>query len=153
MSELERKLVIDSREKNLSVAEAIAEQCPIPIVFEQLDEGDYSVDGILCQRKSIDDLGQSILDKRLFKQVEKMVQNSSKAYLLIAGTLDQKTVRIHDHCIIGALAKISAIYDITIFWLTSEENLAYAMMKIFEWHGKIPKIKVKKKPKGLNISL
>ena len=146
---MEKVLLIDSREP-LIFAERIAEVCPIPISIEQLDTGDFVCEDICIERKEISDLAASIIDKRLFTQCERMQEQFPDGhYLLIHGKLEDVTVRINPHAIIGAIAKMASL-GTRVIWVCfdNEEHLIYLILKILEWNGKLVMIKPKKAKKA-----
>ena len=153
MSEKESKLynylAIDDREPPF-IAEKVANFCSIPIQIERLDEGDYISGDVIVQRKEISDFAMSILDKRLFGsdekegQIQRMTSKHRKCYLLIHGYLEQSTVKIHPHCVSGAIAKICAVYNVNVLWVNDEDNMVYTLLKLFEWEGKLQVLKPKK---------
>jgi len=66
-------IVVDNREKNsLVVSELVA--LGFKVKFEQLEVGDYLVNGVAVERKTLSDLKQSIINKRIFSQIEEIKQ-------------------------------------------------------------------------------
>ena len=60
--------------------------------------------------------------------------------------LEDVTVRINPHAIIGAIVKMASL-GTRVIWVCfdNEEHLIYLILKIFEWNGKLVMIKPKKK--------
>jgi ERCC4-type nuclease len=74
--EIKEKIIIDNREKN-SLVPSILNSKKIPIEFNQLETGDYLLKSIIIERKTIPDLKSSIIDKRIFTQIEKLKQQEN----------------------------------------------------------------------------
>jgi ERCC4-type nuclease len=150
---LEDVLFIDSREPPW-VAEKIAQLCPIEISVEQLETGDFICGDIAIERKTINDLAASIVDKRLFTQTERMRNNFSYHYVLINGRLQDVEMNINRHAILGAVGKVASL-GTRIIWVDLEkDDLVYLILKLFEWHGKlvVPPMKSNKKKKDIPLT-
>ena len=130
----EKILYVDDREPP-SVGEILAQNCTIPIIYKRLDTADFVCEDVYVERKTINDFAISIMDKRLFEQVERLTQLPN-SYLLISGLLKDMTVNIYPHAILGAIAKIAS-KGVTVVQVEDEEKLFYLLLKIFEHHGKL----------------
>lgn len=106
--ETKSKIIIDNREKNSLVpAELSALGCEIE--FQQLNIADYLVNNIAIERKTLSDLKSSIINKRIFSQIQELKQYPS-CLLLVEGLSDRLYEGvIHENALRGFL--ISAVLD------------------------------------------
>ena len=131
----EKVLLVDDREPKGLVAKLSA-QCTIPIKFERLKTGDYVCDNeIIVERKTINDFALSIIDRRLFKQYDRL-KEFPHAYIFISGKLGQVKSKISRHAILGAIAFL-AHSKITVIKVENDDDLIYLILKIFEQFGKL----------------
>jgi Fanconi anemia group M protein len=122
----------DNRESNTAVVRILAKHCEIR--KKQLSVADYQIsERVGVERKTISDFLQSIIDGRLFQQLNEMKKTFSCPVLLIEGTDDIFELRnIHPNAIRGALATIATDMKIPILWTKSQletAKLLYAMAK------------------------
>lgn len=81
------KIIIDYREKNSLVASSLV-KLGFKIEFKELKIGDYIVKDTIIERKTISDFYQSMINKRLFNQIEELKQYPEK--LIIIEGLEHK---------------------------------------------------------------
>ena len=127
-------LYIDDREP-AELAELIAKHCSIPIEVKRLPVGDYLCEDVIVERKEINDLASSIIDRRLFRQADKLCK-FKYPYILISGRKANIRSEINYHSILGAKAYMAA-RGITINTEEDDKDLIYFMLKVFEKHGKL----------------
>jgi len=140
-------LYIDHRESQAMI-DSISQLCPIPIDIRQLESGDYLCEDVVVERKgNMDDFCASIIDKRLWEQRERMAKDFPHHYILVAGRLEDRTIKINTHAVLGALARIMANGTKVCFGLSNDEDLSYLLLKIFEKHKKLRVIPLKKSKK------
>lgn len=105
-----------------------------------LKEGDYKSAKVLCERKKIGDLYGSIMDKRIWSQVNRMAQfDDMKLVLLITGNLDDyiKSMRrykkfINEKIIFSCIDDIACRYGFEIFWIEDEKQALNIMVGYME---------------------
>ncbi|MGB9674909.1 MAG: ERCC4 domain-containing protein, partial [Nanopusillaceae archaeon] len=85
----ERIILIDNREKDSGIPNILKDK-GIPILFENLEIGDYIIGDIIIERKTSKDFISSIFDGRIFNQANKITSYTSKAVLLIEGNLNNE---------------------------------------------------------------
>jgi len=121
-------VIVDSRERNSSVAKELNDRGVLTKI-KQIEVGDYVLtDDIVIERKTVDDFLQSIIDGRLYNQLNKMSSNYSSPMILVEGNQDELfTLRnIHRNAIIGTLTTIALKYRIPIiFTKNSAETAEY----------------------------
>ena len=149
-------LFIDHRELlgALGLVEKLTNICPIPVKIVTLITGDFicgpSIEeaDIAIERKTVDDFCASVYSNkgprqgRLWTQSERLVRDFDKKYILVTGNLCDKTSKIHQHSLLGALARM-LVEDIqVVFGLQNEDDFVYLLLKICEKHGKFGKVKI-----------
>ncbi len=127
------KILADYREKNSLVASELI-SLDIDIEFKELKVADYIVNEIAVERKTIEDFIGSLLNKRLFRQLEEL-QQYNKKLLLIEGLEHQNIYKsndeyeenkegIHPNAIRGFILSISLKYNIPIIFSQNYEDTA-----------------------------
>ena len=105
---------MDNREYRSHVVRNLARK-GVKIEPQQLDVGDYVLSSRICvERKNVDDFLDSLLDGKLFKQVQRLRDTYPRPMLIIEGE-DLFTKRnINHNAIYGSLASISVDYGIPV---------------------------------------
>jgi len=115
-------IIADHREKNsLVIAELIAQG--IEVQFEQLAIADYLASDVAIERKTASDLAASIVNKRIFSQLEGM-QHYPKRLLIIEGLATLDNQMIHENALRGFLLSVALDYQIPLIQTTSEQDTA-----------------------------
>ncbi|MBR9678947.1 MAG: hypothetical protein GON13_01655 [Nanoarchaeota archaeon] len=119
------QIIVDNRELKSGVVKTLFEK-DFRIIPEQLEVGDYILtDKICCERKSVNDFVNSILDNRLFKQAHNLLQNYEKPFIIIEGSENIYAVRnIHPNAIRGAMLSITLDMKIPIIFTKNHHDTA-----------------------------
>jgi len=145
-------LYVDTREPPIFM-EKIAELCPIPMEAKQLLTGDYVCGNVAIERKTINDFCLSVIGRetehngRLFTQSERLGKEFPYHYILVTGTIDECTVNMHRHALLGALASVVAHGITVIFGLNNDDDFVYVLLKLFEKHGLLKMVNSRRKKK------
>jgi ERCC4-type nuclease len=123
------KLIIDSRENSVFYKAVITECIKLNIMTEQqwLEIGDYVFQDVCFEAKSSIDFLQSVINKRLWNQLDNMDRHYEHNILIIHGSLHEalsygKYTGVHmpeqmiRNKFFGALGKITLDTDCKIFW-------------------------------------
>jgi ERCC4-type nuclease len=116
----------DHREEESKVTEHLRKH-DADLVVKQLDVGDYiASDRVGIERKRTSDFLQSIIDQRIFKQMESLSETYANPVLVIEGNPEQLFLErnIHGNAIRGVLSSIAIDYRIPIIWTTSPKETA-----------------------------
>lgn len=148
------KIIIDYREKNSLVAsELIHLGCEIE--FKTLHIGDYIVKNILIERKTISDFINSMINKRLIKQMQNMHQMQNK--LLIIEGIDEQEIYspesgVNENAIRGFILSITLKYKIPIILTKDYIDTAKFLIILAKKREKIDEtgINAKKKARDIN---
>ena len=125
------KIVIDTRELRSSVAKKLFE-LGAEVVTEPLEVADFILsDHVAVERKTIDDFIQSIIDGRLFEQMEHLKKCFEKPIVIVEGDEDIYSIRqIHPNAIRAAISAIAVDFRVPIIYTQSEEDTALFLYTI-----------------------
>jgi len=120
------KIIVDIREKNsLIPSELIANG--LEVEFRHLEVGDYIVKNVIIERKTVSDFISSMINKRLFEQLESM-KNVQKKILIIEGIEEQELYHeksgINENAIRGFILTILLTYNTPIIFTKNYEDSA-----------------------------
>jgi len=109
------KIIVDHREYHSNVAKKLVSK-DVEVEPRQLEVGDYILSSrIGVERKNVDDYLNSLIDGKLFKQIQQLRDAYSRPILILEGE-DLLTKRnISHNAIFGSLASISVDYGVTVF--------------------------------------
>ncbi|MGI0141867.1 MAG: ERCC4 domain-containing protein [Candidatus Micrarchaeales archaeon] len=106
------KIIIDNRERNLEIIQGL-EESGVELTFAQLPVGDYILSDRICvERKTSSDLEGSIINSRLFDQLERLKASFEKPMLIIEGN----GFRLRSNVILGTVLKAYIDYAIPVIW-------------------------------------
>ena len=115
----------DVHEASSRILNILRERCNL--IEKQLHVGDYLLSKrVGVERKTSGDFLSSIVDGRLFKQMDELKTNFRMPLLVIEGNPLSSERKIHPNAIRGALASVSLDYGIPI--IKTENNLETAEM-------------------------
>ncbi|MEK6915221.1 MAG: ERCC4 domain-containing protein [Nanoarchaeota archaeon] len=120
IKEKEIRIIADNREKNALVASYLMEQ-GIKIEFKQLEIGDYIVNNIAIERKTKSDLVNSIIDKRIFSQLDNLKQYENHIILLEE---DNKKTNMSENAIRGFILSVALKFKTPIIYSSNEKDTA-----------------------------
>jgi Fanconi anemia group M protein len=108
------RLIVDSRESQSGLVELLAAG-GADVCIEELECGDYVLaDGMAVERKTAEDFVGSIMDRRLFLQIEMLKRTYAKIYILVEGDLFDTESAIAAESVIGALSFITVLEGIPV---------------------------------------
>lgn len=108
------RLIVDSRESQSGLVELLAAG-GADVCIEELECGDYVLaDGMAVERKTAEDFVGSIMDRRLFLQIEMLKRTYAKIYILVEGALFDTESAIAAESVIGALSYITVLEGIPV---------------------------------------
>jgi len=99
---------------------------------KRLRTGDYIYYDLVIERKTIDDLAQSILDGRIKSQVEKMKRDKRKSFVIIVGGLKDRKVDIHENAILGKVVSLVLKHNIKVLWCDDEVQFLWMLRNLCE---------------------
>ena len=142
------KIIVDYREKNsLVISELI--RLGIEIEFRELKVADYIVKDVAIERKTVSDFVASMINKRLFRQIQELQQYKNK--LLIIEGIDEQELYSDDdsgvsgNAIRGFLLSILLKYNIPIIFTKNAEDSAKFISVLSKKQTKELALKAKKR--------
>lgn len=118
------RIIIDNREKNSLVASQLV-ALGFNIEFQQLKVGDYLVNDVAVERKTISDLKSSIINKRIVQQLLELKQYE-KNILIIEGISQEDIYQgiIHENALRGFLLSVALEFQVPIIFTQNEKDTA-----------------------------
>jgi len=120
------RIVVDHRESKNHVFRNL-QDFDVSLIRKQLVVGDYICSDRICvERKTIPDFVQSIIDRRIFRQISEMSECFEKPLLIIEGNPDLLFLErnVHPNTIRGALASLAVDHKIPIIWTGNAKETA-----------------------------
>lgn len=116
------KVIIDNRERNTELLESLVNEgagCELAT----LDIGDYIISDRLCiERKTVPDFEKSIIDGRLFDQIDRMKKAYELPIIVLEG--DASEFRLKHNVINGSIISIYIRYGIPVITSNSPQDTA-----------------------------
>ena len=128
------KFIVDSREQNSGVP-ALLREMAIDFEMAEMAAGDYRICDTLIERKSANDLAASILDGRLFSQIEAMCAVSSKPILLVEGSLASVRNQLHEDALAGAISALALYWDVGFIATADTRGTSRLLGRL--WHHSV----------------
>jgi len=135
MNQNERNHIIiyaDKREMNSKIFTILIKRCEVR--EKMLNVADYQLsERVACERKTVNDFLQSLIDHRLFEQLTRLKDSFDRPLLIIEGEENLfESRRIHENAINGALASITIDMGVPIIWTRNQletANLLYVIAR------------------------
>ena len=137
------KLIIDSRENSqlYDYVELEAHRLMIPTEKQWVEIGDYIFGDVCFEAKSSCDFLQSVINKRLWNQIDNMDRHFEHTYVIIHGSLHEAMnypnyvkMKIPKHILqnkfFGAIGKILLDTDCKVLWFESPKKAAQIITTI-----------------------
>jgi ERCC4-type nuclease len=113
------RIIADDRERSAGVIEVLDAMEDVQLSIERLSLGDYLVEKTLVvERKTVPDLGLSILDGRLFRQVGRLARAPAmRPCLIVEGAAEEfDRAAISRPALQGALITATLIFGLPILY-------------------------------------
>ena len=136
----ETEIIIDTREKN-SMIHANLIELKANIKKEKLEIGDYQINNIVLERKTLNDFLNSLYSKRLFEQISNLKQYEKKAIILEGDLRDAPEEKINS--IKGLLLSIKLNSQIPILNTINEKDTARLLLDIAKQQDKKTKVSIR----------
>ena len=122
-------LIVDSREPKKYYDFCVKTFKNVDFTYEVQKEGDYNTDKIICERKTIGDLHNSIIDGRFISQLNRMAVHDGIHVLLIAGDIRdyctkrrKRGYKCNEAMLYGAIAMAMYRYGFSVIWKDDTES-------------------------------
>ena len=144
------KIIVDYREKN-SLVSSVLVNLGIEVEFQNLKVGDYIVNGVAVERKTVSDFIGSMINKRLSNQLEEL-QQYKKKLLVVEGIDEQELysesesgIGMHPNAIRGFLLSILLKYNVPIIYTKNSDDTAKFLSVLAKKTDKEASLNVSKK--------
>jgi ERCC4-type nuclease len=124
------RIIVDNRERSIEILEGLSQR-GVEMSFAQLPVGDYIISDRMCvERKTVRDFEGSIMNFRLFDQMERLTSGFKKPILLIEG--DDSEFVMQQHVILGAIVSIYADYNVQVIRSNGVDETSATLAKLAE---------------------
>ncbi|MDA7498660.1 hypothetical protein OAA37_00160 [bacterium] len=143
-------LIIDSREKEgsklVKLVESKAKALNIQTEKKWLEIGDYVFDDVCFEAKSTTDFLGSVINKRLWTQIDNMDRHYKTNVVIIYGTIEEAIFNVKKYSkaniqeparsimlnnkFLGAIGRITLDTDVKAFWTPTEEEASLIITAI-----------------------
>tara|TARA_R110002020_G_scaffold122971_5_gene278934 strand:- start:2629 stop:3324 length:696 start_codon:yes stop_codon:yes gene_type:complete len=143
-------LVIDSRENSDFSSEVIRKANRINVLNKKefLEIGDYVIGDACFEAKSAQDFLQSIMNKRIWTQVDNMDKNYNNSFVVVYGTAEKAVVKVMKYIKLdsnqsrqqmknklmlqfrGAIGRLRLDYGINVIWRDTVEDAAEELVTL-----------------------
>ncbi len=131
------ELIVDRRELTSSVAEELIRR-GFKIIPAPLGEGDYRIsERVTIERKTAQDLSDSLIDGRLFDQAGRLVSSCERPMVIVEGDDIFNRRNINKNSLLGALASLSIDYNIGLMFTRDPGETADFMLAVHRREGTV----------------
>jgi Fanconi anemia group M protein len=124
------KINCDFRERPSGIPTLLAHN-NVDVTFSSLRVGDYVINNqIIVERKTAEDLIQSIISNRLFKQCSGLKKESRRTLILIEGNPYKTAHKMEERAIRGAIISILTAWQIPVIYSQSADKSVELMMML-----------------------
>lgn len=146
-----KKIIIDYREKN-SLVYIQLNKMGLETEFRELKVGDYIVEDIVIERKTVSDFISSMINRRLLKQLDELQQYPNKL-LIIEGISEQElyteeNFSVNPNAIRGFILSILLKHKIPIAYTKDSSDTAKFISVLSKKQGSEISLKAKKRNLG-----
>lgn len=121
------KVIVDNRERNEQIIDALSKS-GVELSFAQLPVGDYVLSKRMCvERKTVSDFESSIIDNRLFEQLERLGSGFDKPLLIIEGS--DSDHRLSKNVVLGTILSIYLDYNVQVIRSAGAQETATMLSK------------------------
>jgi DNA excision repair protein ERCC-4 len=122
-------VIVDQRENNQRLLNVLNRSNGVRVQKGHLQTGDYQLNQLLVERKTIPDLANSIKDGRLFMQASRLKKSGSPKLFIIEGTVrDLFKTGMKRQAIQGAIISIVLKFELPLLRSISPEETAMLMI-------------------------
>ena len=129
-------IIVDNRERNLDVLDSLSKM-NVLLKFSQLPVGDYIISDRVCvERKTSNDFESSIVDGRLFEQMERLSSSFQRPFMVVEGEGGE---RVNRNAVLGAMFRIYLDYGVQVIKTEDAYDTAFILSRIAEMEQKVEK--------------
>lgn len=125
------RIQIDIRERNSGIGNILCEH-GYEVEEQQLAVGDFVVEDLVIERKTVKDFQISIIDGRLFRQIYAMRHRYNRCLLIIEENAEETEDNIHINAAQGALIQITSCWQVPYLFSQGASHTATLIEQIIE---------------------
>ena len=118
MQQTQIRVVVDDRERQSGVIDALKQMDGIETKIQRLRVGDYLANqNLLFERKTLNDFAISLIDGRLFRQAIRLARSEFDSVLVLEGksdTVSNRETGVRREALQGAVITISLVLGIPV---------------------------------------
>ena len=122
------EVIVDTREPKW-LADLLAE-FGAKVVRAPLPMGDVATDKVVIERKTLADLAASVVDGRLWDQLNRMAASQRAFFLVVHGFESGPVDLLPWSTVLGAVASVAVRYLVPVLWVPGARDAAELIYKI-----------------------
>lgn len=124
------KIIVDNRERNVELLEGLS-QSGVELSFAQLPVGDYVLSDRMCvERKTVRDFEGSVMNSRLFDQMDRLSAGFQKPLLILEG--DEAEFVLQPNVVLGTIVSIYSDYSVQVIRSSCVSETSLILAKLAE---------------------
>ncbi len=121
-------ITADHREQKSGVIEALEQLTDQPVEVVTLAVGDYRINELIFERKTLRDFAASLADGRLFRQAIRLAAGPARGVIILEGSsADLQAVNMRREALQGALVTLSLVLGLPVLRSFSPKETAQLM--------------------------
>jgi Fanconi anemia group M protein len=134
-------IVVDMDDREPKSINAFNDTLELGMTLERkrMSTGDYVCGNVCVERKEISDFCGSIMDGRIENQVKKMKEAGFISYVIIVGSIKQRSSEINENCVLGMISKLAVELGVCVLMVDDDFQFLYLIKRIFERHRDLNK--------------
>ena len=129
------KIIVDNRERNVELLEGLS-QFGVEMSFAQLPVGDYVLSDRMCvERKTVRDFEGSVMNSRLFDQMDRLSSGFPKPLLILEG--DETDFVLQPNVVLGTIVSIYSDHNVQVIRSSCVSETSLILAKLAEREQKV----------------
>jgi Fanconi anemia group M protein len=124
------RIIVDNRERNIELLECLS-RSGVELSFAQLPVGDYVLSDRICvERKTVRDFEGSVMNARLFDQMDRLSSGFRKPMLILEG--DEAEFLLQPNVVLGTIVSIYSDYNVQVIRSSCVSETSLILAKLAE---------------------
>lgn len=129
------KIIVDNRERNVELLEGLS-QFGVEMSFAQLPVGDYVLSDRMCaERKTVRDFEGSVMNARLFDQMDRLSSGFKKPLLILEGA--EADFMLQPNVVLGTIVSIYSDHNVQVIRSSCVGETSLILAKLAEREQKV----------------
>ena len=125
------KIQVDIRENGSGIGDILREH-GYEVEEKQLSVGDFIIEDLVIERKTVRDFQVSIIDGRLFRQIYTMKHRHNRCLLIIEENAEETEDNVHINAAQGALIQVTSGWQVPYLFSQGASHTAVLIEQIIE---------------------